>query len=225
MMMLIPVSLSLPAVSFMSEVHSLDRGAGFSTLVGSNLRLVWGITLPLTVTCAILSSPLILVIFGRQYERAGAIASLMSFVGLLMVLNSVVGNAIAASGKMWHGFLMNLGWFGAFLAVAALLIPVLGVRGLAMAFAFSYCLLTLGAWSYTRSVLGISYDKLFPLLVLTAAAAPLTWAAVHLGGVGVWLVGMLAGSGFAVVFWRALCAEPERAVLRAQVMGRCRWGL
>jgi O-antigen/teichoic acid export membrane protein len=220
MIMLIPANLSVPAVSFMSEAHSSDHPEGFRTLIDSNLRIVWGITLPMAVTCAVLSSPLIRVIFGKQYGRADVLASFMTFVGLLMVLNSVVGNAIAASGRMWHGFYMNLGWFAVFITVAALLIPIKGAAGLGVAFAFSYCLLTLGAWFYTRSILGVHYKKLGSLVVLTILAPFIAWPLSHSEGIWLLIFGVLTGFGYAAASWRLLFTEAERAGLRAQVRRR-----
>jgi O-antigen/teichoic acid export membrane protein len=76
-----------------------------------------------------------------------------------MAINSVIGNAIAASGRMWHGFGINLVWLLIFLGGSFALIPKWGATGLAVCFASSYLVLTATVWYYTRNFLEIRYER------------------------------------------------------------------
>ncbi len=68
--MLVPSNLSVPAVSFMSEVHSHGKQSEFSSLVSANLRQVWLLTLLIAVGCSLFASPMVTILFGAHYESA-----------------------------------------------------------------------------------------------------------------------------------------------------------
>jgi len=172
LILLVPCNLSIPAVSFLSETHS--RGQGFGALVGANFRLMWAITLPIAAAFALLSRPLIHITFGPQFGPAAPLLVVMSFAGLLMILNSVVVNACYGRGYIWQAFFFHLGWLGLFLALAYGLIPVWGAMGLACAFVFSYAPLALCNSLYASRWLGARFSKLPTVLFLTAIAIAVT---------------------------------------------------
>jgi O-antigen/teichoic acid export membrane protein len=170
LILVVPNSLSIPAISFMSETHASSELGRFSALVGANLRLVWALTLPISLACALFAPWIVTLLFGAKYCGAIPLVFIMSFVGLLMSINSVIGNAIAASGKMWHGFGFNGLWFAIFILSSELLIPQGGGWGLAMSFVGSYLALSTVAWFYVRRFLKISYYRMRAMVFLSLSS-------------------------------------------------------
>lgn len=181
LIMVIPSNLSIPAVSFMSETYESSDPRDFSRLVGTNLRIVWALTLPIALGCALFAPWVVRVAFGHAYEGATTLASGMGFVALLMVVDGVIGNSIAGSGKMWHGFALNGFWALVFFASSAALIPRWGAAGLAATFGISYIVLTLSVSWYGHAVLRITYEKLGVLSGLTCASVVLATLGLLLG--------------------------------------------
>jgi O-antigen/teichoic acid export membrane protein len=126
--------------------------------------------LPIATACAVLSHPVIHILFGPQYERAGNLVVAMSFAGILMILNSVVINATFGCGRLWHGFFINLSWLILFLVIGCVLIPAWGAAGLAWTFVLSYAPLALSGGIYVVKVLGAKFKKIPLLLAMTALA-------------------------------------------------------
>ncbi len=95
--------------------------------VGVNAVLV----LPVIATTA-LASDCLMALFGRQFTGGeGTLVVAVTTAGLLAV-QSPVGSLITASGRMWVGLLMNLGWAIAFVG-ATLWLVHRGAMGVALA--------------------------------------------------------------------------------------------
>lgn len=206
LIMLVPSNLSIPAVSFMSEVYASRDHERFSTLVSTNLRLVWALALPIAAGCALISPLLIRLLFGNPFLSAVPLAAIMSFSALFIVINSVIGYAIAASGQMWHGFTINLFWLTVFMCFANALIPRMAASGLAVTFAASYMTFTVAVFLYSRWFMGVRFKKLLALVLLTV----LGFAATALV-----LVTSSAWSSFAAAL----------IVLPLIVLGELKWAL
>lgn len=210
LILVIPSSLSVPAVSFMSETYaSTTEQGGFSSLVGANVRLVWAVTLPISLGCALFAPWIVTLLFGSAYRDAVPLISVMCLAALLMAINNVIGSAIAASGRMWQGFAINSFWLVIFLGSGLMLIPKWGSFGLAMSFALSYFAFTLFTWRYTAHFMGLTYDKVLLLSVLTVAAWGLSF------GVSVVSDGTLLKFSAAIVLLLGLAATEWKWVLSA----------
>lgn len=214
LIMVVPNSLSIPAISFMSETYASPESDRFSALVGANLRLVWALTLPISLGCALFAPWIVTLLFGAAYQNAAPLAFVMSLVGLLMAINSVIGYAIAASGRMWYGFGINTFWLVVFLACSFFLVPMWGSLGLAMSFAISYLTFSILVWKCSVWLLGIVYEKLLLLTFLTG-----TFCALALG------VGLIPGRvvrpaaaaglllGLAASEWKWVLTSAEKSAL------------
>jgi O-antigen/teichoic acid export membrane protein len=216
LILLVPTNLSIPAVSFLSETHF--RGHGFGGLVGNNLRLMWAITLPIAAAFALLSGPLIRLLFGPQYAGAAPLMVAMSFAALLMILNSVVVNACYGRGYVWQAFFFHLGWLGLFLAIGFGLVRSWGAMGLASTFVLSYAPLALAAAIYAHRVLGAQFTRIPTLLALTAMAFAATLL-LQRAALSPLLLGVGGGTTPALLFaeWIWVFDEGERA----EVKWRC----
>jgi PST family polysaccharide transporter len=219
MIMLVPSNLSIPAVSFLSEAHSSGNLQRFGGLVGDNFRLMWAITLPIAAGCAVLSTPVIHLLFGAQYERASDLVVAMSLAGVMMILNSVVMNACIGRGYLWQALAFHLGWVSVFLTLAHLLIPRQGAMGLAGAFVLSYVPLALGAAVYAAKVLGARFARLAPLVALTVAAFAATLA-LHRAAHGPLL--LILGAALTLLLIAAEWMWVFDRAERAEVKSRCR---
>jgi O-antigen/teichoic acid export membrane protein len=223
LIMLIPLNLSIPAVSFMSEAYVSERREEFSRLVGTNLRLIWALTLPMAVGCALFAPLLVPICFGPAYRAATPLVFPMSFVALLMVINGMVGNAIAGSGRMWHAFVINLFWLGMFVLFGYFLIPRWGSWGLSINFALSYLFFTVGVWFYSRRFLGVVYERLRRLVLLTSVAAAGVGVAFFLPKVhGESFLYLLFIFCLTLALWASVCREEERAILRVSCFQKAR---
>lgn len=218
----IPSSLSIPAVSFMSETCASSNPGEFSGLVGANVRLVWALTLPLSLGCALFAPWIVRLLFGPAYQNAAPLVALMSLVALFMAVNSVIGSAIASSGRMWQALAINLFWLVVFLSSCFILIPGHGSWGLAMSFAVSYLAFTVFTWRYTTSFLGLAYEKLVLLSSLTLVAGGVSACLSFTGGqftrpaaAVVMLVGLSA------VEWKFVLTAAEKST----ITGVFQWSL
>ncbi len=215
LIMVIPGSLSIPAVSFMSETYASSQAEKFSKLVSTNVRLIWAITLPISLGCALFAPWIVKIAFGPAYRDASPLAFIMSFVVLAMAINGVIGNAIAGSGRMWHAFALNGFWLVIFVVAALLLIPELGSTGLAATFAVSYSLFGFGVWFYSRRFIGIAFDGLFKLLGLTLATVALSAFIFSLGnGPRKFAVAAVLLLGLVTVELRWALTTRERSIVR-----------
>lgn len=214
LIMVVPSSLSVPAVSFMSETYASSERNGFALLVGQNVRLVWALTLPISLGCALFSPWIVTLLFGSAYRDAIPLIGVMCLAALLMAINNVIGSAIAASGRMWQGFAINLFWLAVFLVSGLLLIPRWGSFGLAISFAISYLAFTIFTWRYTTRFLGLTYEKVFFLSVLTLAACALVWGVSVAGGDFLRLtVAVVLLFGLVGTEWRWVLSASERSVV------------
>jgi O-antigen/teichoic acid export membrane protein len=214
LILLVPSTLSIPAVSFMSEVHAHDNRSEFSGLVSTNLRLVWVLTLPMAVGCALFAYPIITLLFGGRYEGATTLVLPMSIVALLMVINNVIGSAIIGSGRMWNGFLLNLFWLAAFLALGTFTIPRWGAAGIALTFVASYFLFTVAVGCYAHRALRVDYLDLGRLAGVSLAGFGMGATVIfYLHGLSGCLASVVVLTALLIVEWKCLLGASERVAL------------
>ena len=91
------------------------------------------------VLLASIISPFIMNLYGEGFANGWPTLIVVLLTAGLLTVQRPVGQIIAASGKMWIGFLMNLGWALTFI-VGTLLLIDLGSLGLATARAVGYVL-------------------------------------------------------------------------------------
>ncbi len=97
-----------------------------------------------------LASAYIMLSYGNGFVEGKYVLAILSFSTVLIAINSVAGSAIASTGRTWLGFLFNLLWGVAQVSIAAVLIPLHGATGLALATLISYMLHSLWQISYIR---------------------------------------------------------------------------
>ena len=223
LIVLVPSTLSVPAVSFMSEAHTRKAGGGFTTLVRTNLRLIWSLTLPLTVGCMLFTTPMIGLLFGSRYHAARMLVFPMSITALLIIINGVIGAAITGSGKMWNGFLLNLCWLAIFLFSGVIFIPKWGALGTAVTFVVSYAFFTIAVGVYSHVALRVRYEKLGSLLGITLVGLGVGGAgSFYLGGPMWYAAAFLLLMTLVLAEWKYLLSDKERSLL-SSLLVRNEW--
>jgi O-antigen/teichoic acid export membrane protein len=94
------------------------------------------IVLPLVLLASIFS-PYIMSLYGESFRSSWPTLVVVLLTAGLLAIQTPVDQVIAASGKMWIGFAMNMGWAITFILCTLLLVN-LGSLGLATARMFGY---------------------------------------------------------------------------------------
>lgn len=232
MIMVIPSSLSVPAVSFMSETYASQEPGAFSGIVSANVRIIWALTLPLSLGCALFAPWIVRLAFGPAYGDAAPLAAIMSFVALIVAVGCIPGNAVAGSGRMWHAFWINGFWLIAFVMATLLLVPAWGAVGLSAAFIVSYVLLAIALSAYSVVMLRVRFKGAMWLGLLTFVSAVVAFVLfrAHLS-LSLAAVALAAEAILVLTEWRVVLTLGERSgliefsarVLRFQGRLKHRW--
>lgn len=217
---LIPQNLYTPAMTFMSEAHAdgqLNQAAAerFRRVVGTNLRWLWALTLPLALGGA-LGAPLIInLLFGADYAAAIPPAFVMSLAALLMVNTGLLNTAIIAAGHTWPGCVMTLLWAVVFFVAGLICIPRWGAMGGAVAFTLSQSLYFTINYFYSRNMLQMTSDGLGRLAALTLlSGAAAVFITFNLHGSAFYLTSAMLLLGVVFAEWAWIGVETERRQLR-----------
>jgi len=96
----------------------------------------------------------IMSFYGHAFSPRGAVLQVSLLAGVLLAIQTPVGNLIAAFGRMWAGLLMNAGWAVCFLSVAyALLALGWGAQALACAYFAAYLVHALWTFWFAATLL------------------------------------------------------------------------
>lgn len=103
-------------------------------------------TLPVLLPILFLSNR-IMGLYGQGFASQGRVLVITAFTAALYAVETPVGDIIAASGRMWIGAYMNLGWAAALLCCNWFLLQQgWGAEGLATAYLIAYALLAI--WTF-----------------------------------------------------------------------------
>jgi len=217
---LLPLNFYTPAMTFLSEAHADERQDEFRRLVGTNLRWLWALTLPLALGGALAAPLVINLFFGPAYVAAIPAAFVMSLAALLMVNTGLLNTAIIAAGRAWQGCALSLAWSAIFVIGGLLCIPRWGAMGGAVAFTGSQLFYFIGATIYARRVLGMVDEGLGRLTALTTlSGAAAIFITVTMQGPAFYVASTLL---LLVVFcaeWMWVGVESERRQLRQAASG------
>jgi O-antigen/teichoic acid export membrane protein len=211
LILLLPLNLYTPAMTFMAEAQTAGA-AVFGQLVSDNLRLIWAVTLPIALGCALFAPMLINLVFGVAYAPAAPLAFLLSIAALFMLNTGLLNTAITAAGRAWHGCAIAAIWAVVFVGGNLFLIPRWGARGAALVFLATQALYFAMTYFYSRRILLVNYRKLGQLLLLSlvgfsiAAILPLLSQ-----GMQYYLMASLLLIGVIILEWLWVSEATERA--------------
>jgi O-antigen/teichoic acid export membrane protein len=217
LIVVLPSNLLQPSIGFMSEAHASAGIRGFGTFVNANLRVIWVVTMPLALGGALIARPIIGMVFGHPYLSASLAATTMSLATIPMMAGAILGKALTSSGRVWQNAGFDVFWLVSFGGMVVFLVPRWGATGLALSFAISYLLDSLGRGLYCAAKLGTGLDGVPMLTLLAAGGGALTVIAATLPECfAMYLCGGLALVGILATEWFCVLHPSERtAGLRA----------
>lgn len=222
---LLPLNFYTPAMTFLSEAHAGGQtgNAGtqlFRRLVGTNLRWLWALTLPLALGGALAATLVIELLFGPAYVAAVPAAFVMSLAALLMVNTGLLNTAIIAAGRTWQGCGITLAWAMVFVIGGFICIPRWGAMGGAVAFTLSQAFYFAGTYLYARGVLRMESDGLGRLAALTGlSGVAAVFITLFLQGTAFYFAATALLLGVICTEWLWIGVEPERQRLREMASG------
>jgi O-antigen/teichoic acid export membrane protein len=108
----------LPVLSERYGANDQVRSAKvLKVAIGANALAV----VPLVIGLSLLS-PFVMDLYGTAFRDGWPTLVAVLVTAGVMAIQAPVGQVLAASGRMWLGFLMNLGWAAAFVGLTALLV-------------------------------------------------------------------------------------------------------
>jgi O-antigen/teichoic acid export membrane protein len=102
------------------------------------------IVIPIALVLAGLSGT-IMSAYGQGFAEGQRAMIITVFTAVVFTIMAPVGQVIAASGRMWTGMWMNLGW-AIILILSSWLLVDMGAEGLASARLIAYCVH--GLWTF-----------------------------------------------------------------------------
>jgi O-antigen/teichoic acid export membrane protein len=135
----------------MSEQFGGTDGAATARTLRIGIGLNAFVCIPAGVILLILS-PYIMALYGAEFEAGSGTMDIVVLTAMLLAVQAPVGQVIAASGRMWMGAAMNLGWAFVFLFSTYLLVSSgYGAFGLALGRGIAY--LVHAAWTLGYAVI------------------------------------------------------------------------
>ncbi|MCP4182027.1 MAG: oligosaccharide flippase family protein [Hyphomicrobiales bacterium] len=120
------------------------RGSSKTLLLSIKLNVI--IVTPL-VLIACIASPFIMSLYGEEFAAGWPTLVVVFLTAGLLATQTPAGQIIAASGKMWTGLMMNIGWALIFIVSTLLLIDN-GALGLAYARLIGYLFHTVWVFAF-----------------------------------------------------------------------------
>lgn len=166
----LPGILASVMLPVLSDTHGRTNKSEFTMAVSLNLSGTWIVCLPLTIMVIVLGKPLA-ALFGSEFSASVPVMVLLMAASFLMIVSGTVGTALAGSGRMWSGTVLNLAWAAALMAGAYLMVPPLGALGLAAAYLVAYLLHTV--WTMLYVEIKVAPSSIFSQLKLILFSAVL----------------------------------------------------
>jgi len=154
LVLMLPVVLGGVLLPVMTNVFSANDGEASQSLLRRTFLGNLGISfVPLVVIMPF--GFLILRIYGPTYPPSWRVLSVMVLAACVFAALSPIGHALTATGRMWLGSAMNLGWSAAYLTLGYLLVAShgQGALGLALARLLAYAVHAIWSLGYLRAAL------------------------------------------------------------------------
>ncbi len=155
-LLFLPGIVSQTALPIMSERLGNNDTHSSGKLLYSAIKINAVILIPIFIVCSFLS-PFIMQMYGEDFKSAWPTLIIILFTAGLLGIQMPVGHVIAASGRMWTGFIMNIGWGGAFILISWLLVNR-GALGLASARAGAYIIHAI--WTFAFAYYAIRGNRI-----------------------------------------------------------------
>jgi len=164
-LMWLPYMLGGVVMPMLAERLGVNDRARSAKLLMASIKINAAVTFPLILIGSV-CSPFIMSGYGKEFAREWPTLVATLITAGLFAIEIPVGHVIAASGRMWLGFCMNLVYAMAVVGASWLLLEW-AAFGLASARLLAYAVHAIWTFSYAKEVIGFSmkqknYDRSFP---------------------------------------------------------------
>jgi O-antigen/teichoic acid export membrane protein len=153
-LLFLPMIIGQVSLPILSERYGNVGYRTMAQMLKSLIFITLIVLIPSTIIVCIFS-PFIMHLYGADFTNGWPVLILVAFTSLLLGLTLPIGNIIAASGRMWVGFLMNTGWAIVLIGSAWVLLPW-GALGLAAAFLIAYLVHITWTYWYAMKIIRLS---------------------------------------------------------------------
>ncbi|MCL4410277.1 MAG: oligosaccharide flippase family protein [Gammaproteobacteria bacterium] len=150
-LVLIPTALSQVVLPILSNLYGQQAFVSYRKVLWINLLLVTLTSLVIAIPI-MLSSELIMSTYGSGFAQKGSVLILIVLTTIISSSTGVVGSVITSTGKMWHGYALNVIWALSLITFTLIFIDK-GAFGLALAYLLSYVVHFISVSTYVMSVL------------------------------------------------------------------------
>jgi O-antigen/teichoic acid export membrane protein len=140
----LPGILGQAVLPVLSEEHAQNENRRVGKVLGSSMAMSAAFAFPIVAVASLLS-PLIMDAYGPAFRDSWPVMVVVLLTSGLLAVQTVVGQIIAASGRMWLGLAMNAGW-GLVLLGGSYEALSLGAMGLAIGRLVAY--LVHATWTF-----------------------------------------------------------------------------
>jgi O-antigen/teichoic acid export membrane protein len=153
-LLFLPMIIGQVSLPILSERCGNVGYRAMAQMLKSLILITLIVLIPFTIFVC-LFSPFIMHLYGPDFTNGWPVLILVAFTAVLLGLSLPIGNIIAASGRMWVGFLMNTGW-AIILIVSAGILLQWGALGLAAAFLIAYLVHMTWTYWYAMKIIRMS---------------------------------------------------------------------
>ena len=147
LILFVPSSAFATALPVLSNLYGESDSLGFRKVFRDNLRLNISLTFVAAVLIAALAAP-IMAIYGSSFRGGREVLMLLAFCAVPEALNTMLGQPLIASQRMWWRFAFDLLLVVTLVGLAWVLIPKWGARGLAASYGTAYLATSLGLFLF-----------------------------------------------------------------------------
>lgn len=185
-----------------------------------SLKLAFAFSLPIAVAAAVLSGPLVLLLYGNEFRESGDALLLLAPTIALVPFGTIASYLLVSQERQSVLIAISAGGVAANIALNLILIPWLSLDGAALATSVTQVLITVPTLFYARQAAGdIRVVRVLGGSLLAAAVAGTTMGLLH-DSLGLALgLGLAAYALVIIAFERAVFPE-DAAVMRSLLRRR-----
>jgi O-antigen/teichoic acid export membrane protein len=169
--LLIYVPTVLLGPTFAIMANSMQKPAIVTKVLEYSIIISGLVVFPIGLFITLLGDQLLASLYGPEFKSGVVALACAMIVAGIQATNLGLANVIAATGRMWFGFGLNLVWGLLFITASLVFVPNYGATGYLSALAFSYMalnLLSYGGFLYKTRLIPI-WRVFGPLAVFIVA--------------------------------------------------------
>jgi PST family polysaccharide transporter len=213
---------NIHTVLFPYYSRAREEGARLDLRYLTTLRIASLVVAPIPAMLTALATPVVLVVFGSQWEPAAGVMPGIALGMTLLVIGGIPGDLFKAQGKPWIQLILASAYLCAWIPGIVVLAPH-GIDAVAWLFAALAALQGIGSWAFATRVLGQSWRLQWAAIAPAAAAGTIAGAVAYLATLSLGpLAALLVG---VPILWLAyggcvLALDPQTRALARRLVRR-----